>query len=160
LKATVPSPGIYGLPDDEIWSIFFDRDVNLWIGTSKGLALRSKVDAPASLISRPQIRTFTEKDGLPAGRLIAIAQDRQGRLWFGTWGGGVSRYDGQTFQTFSTRDGLADNDVPAIIQDRDGRMWLGTSNGASSYAATEVVGSLSRFILALTFDPHAISYGA
>ncbi len=30
-------------------------------------------------------------------------------LWFGTDGGGVSRYDGETFTTFTTQDGLANN---------------------------------------------------
>jgi ligand-binding sensor domain-containing protein len=190
-----------GLPGDEIHAIFFDREDNFWIATSKGLALRSKVNPRTSPASRPQIRVLAEKDGLPAapvhaiapdreGRLWfgtlgggvsrndgqsfqtfttkdglanddvqAIAPDREGRLWFGTWGGGVSQYDGQTFRTFTTKDGLASDDVQAILQDRDGKMWLGTLAGVSSWAATEVAGSLSRFILALTFDPRQISYG-
>jgi streptogramin lyase len=61
----------------------------------------------------------------------AIAQDRGGRLWFGTTAG-ASRYDGQAFRTFTTKDGLADDYVQTIAQDRGGRLWFGTNGGGAS----------------------------
>ena len=54
-------------------------------------------------------------DGLPAVELLAILEDRQGHLWFGT-AGGASQYDGQSFVNFSTEDGLAHNQVNSILQ--------------------------------------------
>ena len=59
----------------------------------------------------------------------SIYQDRQGDLWFGTFGGGVGHYDGKVFQTLTRRDGLAGNDVLAILQDRDGNMWFSSISG-------------------------------
>src|SRR5574342_279284 len=33
-----------------------------------------------------------------------IVQDRQGFMWFGTWLGGLSRYDGYTFKIYKHND--------------------------------------------------------
>ncbi|MBU0486424.1 MAG: PAS domain S-box protein, partial [Bacteroidetes bacterium] len=57
--------------------------------------------------------------------------DKTGNLWFGTSGGGVSRYDGKSFTNFTTAQGLANNSVMAIIQDHKGIMWFGTNLGLS-----------------------------
>ena len=54
-------------------------------------------------------------------------------MWFGSIGGGVSRYDGELFTTFTTRDGLAGNDVLCILEDRSGRLWVGTADGVSRW---------------------------
>lgn len=50
-------------------------------------------------------------------------------MWAGTWGGGVSRYDDQTWTTLSTADGLSHDIVNAITEDRRGHMWFGTFGG-------------------------------
>ncbi|MSS73726.1 MAG: hypothetical protein EXS64_19895 [Candidatus Latescibacteria bacterium] len=71
-------------------------------------------------------RTYDATDGLPVGYVRSILQDREGNLWFGTWGGGVSRFDGKTFTAFTTKDGLASNLVYSILQDREGNIWFGT----------------------------------
>jgi serine phosphatase RsbU (regulator of sigma subunit)/ligand-binding sensor domain-containing protein len=62
----------------------------------------------------------------------AICEDRLGRLWVGTGGGGVSCFDGDRFTTYTTADGLAHNSVWAICEDREGRLWLGTFGGGVS----------------------------
>ena len=60
-----------------------------------------------------------------------MLQDRQGRLWFGTRGG-VSRYDGQTFETFTSDDGLTNDQVVSMLEDRNGDLWFGTKGGGVS----------------------------
>jgi len=122
-----------GLPSESVFALLFDRDGNLWIGTERGVALFSGTDQQGKIASRRWIKTFTTRDGLAADAVFAIAQDREGRLWFGTWGGGASRYDGKSFRTFTKeKDGLANNDVRAIAQDREGRLWFGTWGGGAS----------------------------
>jgi len=59
--------------------------------------------------------------------------DKIGNLWFGTAGGGVSRYDGKSFTTFTTDQGLADNYIYCITEDKAGNLWFGTENGVSCY---------------------------
>ncbi|MBT7862775.1 MAG: hypothetical protein HN712_20845 [Gemmatimonadetes bacterium] len=80
-------------------------------------------------------------DGLPDPAVICVFQDRQGNLWLGTDGGGVSRYDGEEIITWTTDDGLVHNIVSSIVQDRDGALWFGTGTYRSKFRG----GGLSRF---------------
>ncbi|MBF0142303.1 MAG: regulator [Magnetococcales bacterium] len=50
-------------------------------------------------------------------------------LWAGTWGGGVSRFDGEKWTSFTNREGLPGNIVYSLVRDRDGVIWAGTNNG-------------------------------
>ncbi len=56
-----------------------------------------------------------------------------GDVWAGTWGGGVSFYDGEIWQSLTTKDGLAGNVVYSIAQDAAGVFWFGTNKGLSRY---------------------------
>jgi ligand-binding sensor domain-containing protein len=62
---------------------------------------------------------------------IHIAPD--GAVWAGTWGGGVSRFDGRRWTNLTTADGLAGNIVYSITQHRDGALWFGTNRGLSRW---------------------------
>ncbi len=42
--------------------------------------------------------------GLSHSDVRAIAQDQQGFMWFGTWLGGLNRYDGYTFKVYKHDD--------------------------------------------------------
>jgi len=75
---------------------------------------------------------FTTRDGLAGNNVQCIQQDREGNLWFGALGGGVSCYDRSEFVNFNTEDGLAHNDVFDIIQDREGNFWFACYHGGIS----------------------------
>jgi ligand-binding sensor domain-containing protein/signal transduction histidine kinase len=70
--------------------------------------------------------TFTTDDGLALDNIECGFKDKTGALWFGTAGGGVSRYNGHSFTTFSTVQGLAGNTVISIEEDKKGNLWFGT----------------------------------
>ncbi|MBI4646365.1 MAG: hypothetical protein HY738_07180 [Bacteroidia bacterium] len=55
-----------------------------------------------------------------------ILQDSKGNLWFGTQGGGVTRYDGEMFTHFTEKQGLSNNSVWSICEDKSGNLWFGT----------------------------------
>jgi len=69
-------------------------------------------------------KTYTGKDGLAENDVYAITQDNKDAMWFGTQGGGVSRFGGKNWKTYTKSDGLANNFVFAIIQDNEGAMWF------------------------------------
>lgn len=71
----------------------------------------------------------TPENGFNCGLL-----DSKGIMWFGSNGGGVYRYDGQSFTHFTTVNGLSNNEVRAIIEDTEGNLWFGTGNGLCKYA--------------------------
>jgi signal transduction histidine kinase/ligand-binding sensor domain-containing protein len=74
------------------------------------------------------VTTWNENNGLPAGRIRAIAQDADGYLWLGT-DAGLVRFDGVRFTAWS---GLADTRLPGgavttLLATRDRALWIGVS---------------------------------
>lgn len=65
--------------------------------------------------------------------VVCGLQDKTGKLWFGTYGEGVYRYDGKLFTQFTMQDGLNHNNVWCICEDKTGNIWLGTSDGICRY---------------------------
>jgi ligand-binding sensor domain-containing protein len=65
--------------------------------------------------------------------IVALAVDNEGIVWVGTWGGGLARFDGESFKNYTVRDGLASNHVFMLHQDQHGVLWIGTSNGMSRF---------------------------
>ena len=64
--------------------------------------------------------------------IVALAVDRDGVVWAGTWGGGLSRFDGKAWKTYTTAEGLPGNHVSMLHVDRtSGLLWVGTNNGLS-----------------------------
>ncbi len=77
--------------------------------------------------------------------IVALHVDADGIVWCGTWGGGLARFDGQSWSHFTTRDGLPGNHVFSLHRDPAGRLWVGTSNGLARRAAD---GSYANFTTA------------
>ena len=65
--------------------------------------------------------------------VFTILVDAQGDKWFGTWGGGVSRFDGRRWTNYTTSQGLAGNVVYALARDASGVIWAGTNHGVSRF---------------------------
>ncbi len=76
---------------------------------------------------------FTTDNGLGLDAIISSEMDAAGNLWFGTFGLGVSKYDGKSFTSFTTAQGLAHNIVRSITEDKTGNLWFATDRGVSKY---------------------------
>jgi ligand-binding sensor domain-containing protein len=87
-------------------------------------------DKPLSTYSR---EVWTTRDGLPHNQVNAIAQTREGYLWFATWGG-IVRYNGQEFRTYGRQNvpELRDNGVRGATVGPSGALVLATSRGGVS----------------------------
>ncbi len=78
--------------------------------------------------------TYSTDDGLALDQVNCSFMDKQGNLWFGTNGGGVSKYDGKSFVNYTTQQGLANNIIWCIMEDHAGNLWFGTDgSGVSKY---------------------------
>ncbi len=77
---------------------------------------------------------FTSDNGLALDQVYCSYQDRMGNIWFGTAGGGVSKYDGKSFINYNTYHGLANNTVWCITEEKFDNIWFGTDgNGISKF---------------------------
>ncbi|MEI6712785.1 MAG: two-component regulator propeller domain-containing protein [Verrucomicrobiota bacterium] len=57
-------------------------------------------------------------------------EDKQGRLWIGTSGQGVFRYDPNgDMERFTTSNGLTSDLIHSITEDHEGNIWLATNGG-------------------------------
>lgn len=72
------------------------------------------------------------EDGLSQSSVMAMLQDDQGFMWFGTEDG-LNRFDGQHFKTFRPVQGdptsLSDGWVSSLALDPTGDIWVGTRQG-------------------------------
>ena len=97
----------------------------IWVGTTHGLFA---VDYQSN-----DVRQFTVDQGdLSANGILALVADPQQEcLWIGTSGGGVLKYDGQTFQSIRLGKSALENIVDAILRDSQGQLWFGTRGPVS-----------------------------
>ena len=78
------------------------------------------------------IQHYSIKDGMSQNTVMAILQDKQGFMWFGTWDG-LNRFDGYTFEVFKAMDkgvkAQVNNRVDLIYEDAQERIWWATYDG-------------------------------
>jgi len=108
------------LPNNTVRSIFIDSKDILWIGTDNGV-VRKENDV---------FKNFFEEDGLALNSCWAISEDKNNNIWFGSYGGGLSIYDGAKFKVISKKEGLAHNEITGLFPNEN-YMFVGTSNGIS-----------------------------
>ncbi len=66
-------------------------------------------------------------------QVYTMLEDSRSYIWMGTWGGGLSRFDGKTFQSFTSQNGLVNNFILSLYEDHEQNIWIGTDNGLSKY---------------------------
>ena len=78
------------------------------------------------------IQHYSIKDGLSQNTVMAILQDKQGFMWFGTWDG-LNRFDGYTFEVFKAKnndvEARVNNRVDLIYEDEHEQIWWATYDG-------------------------------
>ncbi|HET6371344.1 MAG TPA: two-component regulator propeller domain-containing protein [Nitrospiria bacterium] len=147
-----------GLVDKWVYTIAQDKDGVLWFGTEGGINSfdgkrfrgwthkdglgaeppeesdeSGQEDSGYGPPSHHHQQAAKENRKSNPNYVISSVIDKLGIKWFGTWGGGLSRFDGKRFRNYTTKDGLAGNVVNALALDRKGNLWVGTNNGVSRF---------------------------
>lgn len=92
----------------------------------------SLLTGASSYAQRYPFHNLSVDDGLIQSQATSLAQDRNGNLWIGTFGG-LSRYDGRNFTSYTIRNGLPSNIVWAVAADTEGNIWVGGPETISKF---------------------------
>lgn len=76
---------------------------------------------------------YNTDNGLALDIINCSFMDHFGNLWFGTSGGGISKYDGKKFINYTTAHGLSNNSIWSIAEDKNGNIWIGSTIGVSKF---------------------------
>ena len=78
------------------------------------------------------VKHYSIKDGMSQNTVMAILQDKQGYMWFGTWDG-LNRFDGYNFQVYKAKNNgvemCVNNRVNFIYEDDAEQIWWSTYDG-------------------------------
>ncbi|MEZ4991463.1 MAG: two-component regulator propeller domain-containing protein [Saprospiraceae bacterium] len=66
--------------------------------------------------------------GLIMETTTGIVEDKYGNKWVSYLGGGLSKFDGQSFWHFTEKEGLPNTLLWGILEASDGRLWLNSLN--------------------------------
>ncbi|QRN82082.1 hypothetical protein JR338_06410 [Chloroflexota bacterium] len=130
------------------------RSSNAWENKSDLRALFKQYLEKGEAPEKIQWDSITVRDGLPNNWIYDLYQAADGKIYAGTWGGGLGVFAGGEWRTFTKRDGLASNAVTCIQQGPDGRLWLATDNGLNVLEGGKILdgGLYGKSLLNLTFD--------
>ena len=110
-----------GLPEEMILSLCKTQKGEWWYGHDDG----------ATWYDGKEYHFFNDKNGFVNNKVWTIMEDRDGTMWFATYGSGFCKWDppAKKFTFYSEKDGLSSNNVRSLFRDRKGRMWIATANG-------------------------------
>ncbi|HKR05251.1 MAG TPA: two-component regulator propeller domain-containing protein, partial [Bacteroidia bacterium] len=137
-------PGLANDPDlvsQYIRSIFQDSKGNFWFGPA-GQSVARYDEKTLRYYSKNEF--FHGNDSIVhdyGNSVHAIAEDKNGNIWFGTDYGAI-KYDarlpdgqGKTFRSYTEKNGLSNTRVgrKSILVDKAGTIWVGTAGGVFRY---------------------------
>ena len=154
-----------GLPNDWVYGLAEGQDGVIWLATEGGLARfekgkwqnwnhKSGIGADYATVQKSRSRGRDPADfsrhhakqkreqGLSGvssaynpNYVVSLAVDGQNQVWVGTWGAGLSFYDGKKWETMTELDGLPSNLV-YMLRLQGEFLWIGTSRGLVKYHLT------------------------
>ncbi len=122
------------LPGSIVWSVCYDRNNTLWIGTHLGLIH----------LDNGTMTAFTKSNSsLSTACVRGLTCDRNGNIWIATSAdegepGGVYKYDGEKFVNYnSSNSPLSATYIMSVYTDSHNNIWMGTlDSGIAVYNNT------------------------
>lgn len=125
----------YSLRHDEIKCILRDREGNMWVGAAVGAVnvhFRSmnkfthikKSERPSEGLDDESRKNNTLRSEV----IMAVMEDRNGEVWVGTYGGGLTSINRSTgkYTHYKQLSTAAQDVILALLEDTDGNIWVAT----------------------------------
>lgn len=108
-----------GMVREFVRTMYQDKKGHYWFGTNGGGIIR---------FDGKTLEAISIKGVPPNMRVLEIAEDQSGNLWFGT-SGGLIKYDGREFTKYSVNESMPNEEIWGLAIDKSGLIWLGTTGG-------------------------------
>ncbi|MBS1664918.1 MAG: response regulator [Bacteroidetes bacterium] len=125
---------------NRIRHIAFDRDDNLWIGTTTGLLVMEASSGNETGASRfmSYRKAPGDKESLGNNDVQFVFMDSHHSMWLLTAGGGLAMasggaFNGLKFRNYTVGDGLPNDYLLSCLEDKHGNLWLSTQNGIARF---------------------------
>ncbi len=138
-----------GLLHGRVYSFTESKDGSLWFGTINGLSRwRLSTTNPVKvspIMGRKILRRvvhegtwkyWTKENGFIGDRVFALETDRMNRVWFSTFGGGVSLGyvdEHDSLHYINPASGIESRYIFDMLCDGSGTMWFATNTGLYNY---------------------------
>ena len=111
----------------KIFSLFQDKEQNIWIGTDKGISIFNPYRQYFSSIRHEENNPLS----LSKNEIISFIQTSNGAIFIGTWGGGIALYDSSLHfkKNIAFNGPYEKNFVWSFLQVDDNILWIGCQHG-------------------------------
>jgi len=120
------------LSGNSITSIYQDSHGDVWLGTmNNGLNRYRDNFVNEEMRFQRYKPNAGDSKSLSSSSINDIYESSKERLWIGTNGGGLIKYnrDQDHFTSYGKKDGLIADNVATIIESPDSLLWMGTNKG-------------------------------
>ena len=140
------------IPGAGVWTYncSVDRIGRFWASTSRGLYC---VDSTG-------LHLYGPKDGVSGVIITSIYMDSSGTMWFGHWGGGLTRFKDGKFGQIGVRQGLYSDGDYQITEDAKRNLWIGSSKGIFEVSLAELNDAIDGKIASVHCFPYGPADGA
>lgn len=131
-----------GMPSDEINAIIALPDGSVWFATERG----------AMSWKDGRFEAFVDDREAASQDVHSLLVDDAGRLWLGTFAGGLVMLRSRAVYGVDHRSGLSHPTVLSAARDRSGNLWVGTQAGLCRRAESgnfEIVDHVARRVSAI-----------
>ncbi|MFY0624910.1 MAG: response regulator [Reichenbachiella sp.] len=116
---------LYSIPNNQVYSVYVDKKNDVWALTDFGLAKYNYID------DRIEKIYLHKKTGIESHKnVLSVSESKSGDLYFGSFGGGVLKYNGKEFTPLTFA-----NKLPNIVENKldvtalewvNSQLWIGT----------------------------------
>ncbi len=121
-----PSPVNTLFPDMIIWDMSLQNNGELWLATDKNGVVRHLNNGVTGI--------FNKESGLQSNQITNINRDREGNVWFSSFGQGVMMYGKDKFMSYNESNGIKGSQVLDVQFSYDNYFYLATEEGLMKFA--------------------------